>query len=94
MNPKLEKITLKELKGGDIVFTATGELLMIHSDTISCQFPKKTIMPMLDEAVSHGILRLVDKEYWQMGMTIFIKEECLAELVMFLQKHTNSRVVI
>lgn len=94
MKPKYEKLTIGELKGSEMTLTATEDLLMIHTDTLSCQFPKKTILPMLDETPNHGILRFVDPEYWQMGMTLFVEHKDLVPLVLFLQKHTKSRVVI
>ena len=94
MARKHETLTVGELKGGYINLTATDDLLMIHSDTMSCQFPIETIVPMLDETPNNGILRFIDPEYWQMGMTLFIEHDDLVPLVLFLQKYTRSRVIV
>lgn len=96
MNERYEKVTVHEfLRGGEITFTATDKLIMIHSDTLCCQFPRESILPMVEEVPdTHGILRFIDQTYLEMGMSLFIRHKDLVPLVMFLQKHTKSRVIV
>ena len=89
-----ERFEAREANGGHVVFTVIEDLLMINTGSICCQFPKDTVIPILDDGGMHGVLRFVDSNYWEMGMTMFIDGEFSNELVMFLQTHTRSRVVM
>ena len=71
--------------GDEIVVTFTKDLIMFHTNALSCQFPSDRLMITMDDGIHHGILRISDTTTFKTAMSLFIHIDSAVPLITFIQ---------
>lgn len=90
MSTKYVDKTVRLKHGSEISFTITNDLLMIHSKTFCCQYPRESTVSIMDDGKTHGILRLMNTDSLQTAMSLYIHYGDAVSLQIFLATHLRN----